>query len=270
MAIDHVIDLDCVPKRTLSTAGLVARLKARDRAAAVIKLYRDHGDQRPPAEMGFEMVRRTPDGAEETKTILIQDLLDDAAPLDPLAKYCVNCPANRAGTPFGCFSYISYPISRAAEVWLLKQLPGPEDALIFLLLRQTILEYTLQDEQVARMRSAPGIIFESTERFARRFEDVQITTDQVFEMLFLPGMITPAHATLLLLFFGGIPRDMDADTLLRMTQAGSADGAATDERNAPFLLETDPDDDESIRDIKAYFEALHYAYRLNVTLSLDA
>jgi hypothetical protein len=267
MAIDHVIDLDCVPKRALSSSGLLGRIKARNRAEAVIQLYRDHNDHRPPSEMGFELVRRTSDGQEETQTIVIQDLLDNAAELAPLAQHCVGCPANRTGESFGCFGFIGYPVSRAAELWLLKQLPGPEEPLIFLLLRQTVTEYVFRNENVAQMRGTPGIIFESSERFARRFEDVQITTDQVFEMLFLNHVIEPAHAALLLLFFGAIPRDMDAETLMKLTQP---DSSATVERNTPFLLQPEDSDDESITALKAFFMALHLTYRLNVSLSLDA
>jgi hypothetical protein len=263
MAIDHVIDLDCVPKQTLTTPGLLARIKARNRAEAIIKLYRDHNDNRPPAEMGFEMVRRTPDGAEETQVVMVKDLLADASPLEALATHCVGCPANRRGSSFGCFDIINYPISRAAELWLLKQLPGPDDPLILLLLRQTLSEYVFKSQEVARMRETPGIIFESNERFARRIEDVQITNDQVFEMLFLNSVIEPPHAALLLLFFGAIPRDMDVEALMALTRGEGG------ERNVPFLMKPEPSDDESITALKAFFEALHIAYRLNVSLSLD-
>src|SRR5262249_48350121 len=152
-----------------------------------MQLYRDHGDQRPPSEMGFELARRLPDGSEETQVIVVQAMLDEAAQLDSLAHHCATCPANRALKPFGCFGYINYPISRAAELWLLKQLPGPEDPLIFLLLNKTMQDYSISGAQVAAMRERPGIIFETAERFAKRLEDTQITTDQVFEMLFLSG-----------------------------------------------------------------------------------
>src|SRR5437899_945521 len=110
LGIDYVIDYDCVPKQTLSTEGILARLKARDRAAAIMQLYRDHGDDRQPAEMGFELARRLPDGSEETQVVVVQVMLDEAAQLDPLADYCATCPANRALKPFGCFGYINYPI----------------------------------------------------------------------------------------------------------------------------------------------------------------
>jgi hypothetical protein len=267
MGIDHVIDLDCMPKRALTTPGLLARLKARTRAEAIIQLHRDHGDQRPPSDMGFEMVRRTPDGQEEVQVVLVRDLLDEAAALESLESHCAGCPANRAKRSFGCFDNINYPISQKAELWLLKQLPGPDDTLVLLLLRRTLSDYLFQSADIARIRQTPGVIFQTGDRFARRIDDVQIATDQVFEMLFLPDVIRPAHAALLLLFFGAIPRDMDADELMRLTQP-SEDHVTR--RDTPFLLLPDPADDETITEIKAFFDALYVAYRLNVPLSLDA
>lgn len=266
MAIDHVIDLDCVPKQMLTTDGILARLKARDRAAAILKLYRDRGDQRPPSEMGFEMARRLPDGSEETRVIIVQEMLDQAAQLDPLAKHCEGCPANRSRQPFGCFGMIGYPISQAAELWLLKQLPDPDDPLIFLLLNKTMTDFAFNDENVAAMRARPGIFFETGERFAKQLEDTQITTDQVFEMLFLTQTIQPAHGALLLAFFDAIPRDMDAAALMALTEGQPATSAG---RDMPFLLKFEPPDDESITALKQFFEAMYVAFRLDMTLSLD-
>jgi hypothetical protein len=261
MAIDHVIDLDCVPKQTLSTAGLLARMKARDRAETIINLYRTNGDMRPPTEMGFEMVRRLPDGTEEAQVIVVQDMLNEAGPLDDLAVHCENCPANRLQKPFGCFDYINYPISRAAELWLLKRLPTPEEPLVFLLLRQTLEDFSFDVQTVAQMRSRPGVFFESGERFARRYEDMQITTDQIFAMLFLTGTIEPRHAIALMLFFGAIPRDLDAEGLMALT--------AEPNPAVPFTMMPEDDDDETILAMISYFEALYVAYQLNVSLSLD-
>src|SRR5690606_23769631 len=110
MAIDYVIDLDCIPKQTLGTMGILERLKGRDRAHAIIQLYRQNGDNRPPSEMGFEMVRTAADGNEETQVIIVQHLLDSADELIPLEHHCDGCPANRTGDPFGCMGQISYPI----------------------------------------------------------------------------------------------------------------------------------------------------------------
>jgi hypothetical protein len=261
MAIDFVIDLPSVPKDTLTTLGIMMRLKGRERANAIQKLYRDHGDTRAPSEMGFEMVRRLPDGTEETQVIVVQDMLNEVADLEPLAHYCASCPANRTKQPFGCFGYINYPISLAAELWLLKQLPGPDEPLIFLLLSRTMRDFAFNNEQVASMRDRPGVFFETAERFAKNLEDAQITTDQIFEMLFFSERIDPAHGMLLLLFFGAVARDIDADTLMELSQPGK--------RKTTFLLKPEPDDDESIRGFKGFFEALYTAYNLDVTLSLD-
>ena len=261
MGIDHVIDLDCVPKQTLSTMGLLSRLKARDRAATIQKLFRDNGDQRPPSEMGFEMVRRLPDGTEETQIIIVQDMIDAAAALEPLEVHCEGCPANRAHKPFGCFGNIGYPISRSAELWLLNQLPGPDDPLIFLLLSQTMRDFKFDSEQIVGMRATPGIFFETDERFSKPLEDAQITSDQIFAMLFLTDSIQPAHGALLLVFFGAIPRDIDADALMALTQPYGSE--------PPFILRPHPADDESIAALHAFFEALYIAHRLNVSVSLD-
>ncbi len=263
MGIDYVIDLDCVPKQTFTTPGLLARIKAELRATAIVKLYRDRKDYRPPSEMGFEMVWRAADGSEEVQTIVVQQLLDEAEALTSLAKHCEGCPANRTGRPFGCFGNINYPVSRKAEVWLLKQLPGPEAPLVFLLLQQALQEAHMHGESVGLMRTQPGVFFENNEVLGRRLEDVIVTTDQIFEMLFLPESIQPLHAALLMLLFGAIPRDLDARQLMELTPA-------REDRPLQFIMETDAGDDATIDSFKAFFAALHRAHRLNVKLSLDA
>ena len=84
MAIDYVIDYGCEPKRKLTTEGIVERIKSRERAHTIIKIYRENGDARPPSEMGFEFTRSTPEGEEETELIVVQDILDQANELKPL------------------------------------------------------------------------------------------------------------------------------------------------------------------------------------------
>ncbi len=264
MGIDYVIDLQCVPKATLSTEGILARIKARERAGAIIQLYRDNGDERPPSEMGFEMARRTPDGEEEVRVVIVQELLDEAAQLDPLAGHCIGCPANRTGEPFGCFGNIPYPISRAGEVWLLKRLPVPDEPLPFLLLRQVLSDSPGLGDSVAGTRATPGVIFETNDIFAKRVEGLQITTNHVFDMLFLVGAIQPTYAAMLMLFFSVIPRDMEADVLKNLTPA-PPDFAD----RFPFQLVPEDADDDTTLALKNYFAALYLAYGLDVSLSLD-
>jgi len=89
------------------------------RFALVAMSSDDHADKGR-----FEFARNLADGTEETRIILVQEMLDLAAELDPLASYCIVCPANVSGEAFGCCGQISYPISSQAEAWLLDQLPA--------------------------------------------------------------------------------------------------------------------------------------------------
>lgn len=266
MAIDYVVDLGCVPKETLGTSGILERLKGRARAQTVIRLFREGGDARPPSEMGFEMARHTPEGEEETRVVVVQDMLDHAADLDPLAHYCVGCPANALGEPFGCIGFVQYPISAAGEVWLLKQLPTPEEPLPWLLLRQTVTEMGYTGHSVLPLRET-GTYFQDARGFSRDLGEFHVTSNQLIEMLFLLGHVQPAHAGALLLFFGAIPRDGEArDTTLILDR-----GLPVDELRArfPFLLKVNEGDDSTTVELKRFLKALYHAWSLNVRLLLD-
>ena len=266
MGIDYVIDYECVPKQELTTLGIMERLKAKQRAQAVIKLYRDRGDNRPPKDMGFEMVRRTADGEEEVQVIVVQDMLDDAAPLEQLRQHCVGCPANVLDKPFGCFNTINYPISQLTEVWLMKRLPTPDEPLIFLLVQQAvqdILPNAELAEQIASMREREGVFFQSTEMLGRHYDQATITTNHIFQLLFLPESINPAYGSLLMLLFGAIPRDMDAEHLMKLA-------SSTLSEEVPFLIEDELGDDQTLADVKDFLRAVHRAHALRVSVSLDA
>ncbi|MBZ0295035.1 MAG: hypothetical protein K8L99_20900, partial [Anaerolineae bacterium] len=202
MAIDYVIDLDCVPKQTLGTPGILERLKSRERAQTIIELFRRNGDNRPPTEMGFEMVRTAADGSEETQVVVVQHLLDFAEDLDPLAHYCEGCPANRTGMPFGCTGQIGYPISGHAEAWMLNRLPEPTEPLVWLLLRQGIREFKYDGSTALKLRESGDTIFAESRTIYRALGEMTATSDQLFEMTFLTGNIQPNHGGVLLLFFG--------------------------------------------------------------------
>lgn len=265
MGIDYVIDWNCEPKAVLSTPGILNRLKARDRAEAIIKLYRDGGDNRPPSDMGFELVRRTPDGEEETQIVIVQTLLDDIAPLDALAHHCEGCPANAARKPFGCFGSIAYPLSRAAELWLLEQLPVTEDVLPWLLLKQTLEDSPGLGNDAAPARDESNIIFETGDVFARRLGEITMTSNQTFEMLFLVGAILPTYAAMLLLFFGVIDRDLEVADIQQLTPAPE-----DWQVRFPFIMLAHDDDDDTRSALKRFFGYVYTAYGLHVTLSIDA
>lgn len=266
MAIDYMVGYDCVPKHHLSPGGIVDRLKARDRAETVIALYREGGDDRPPSQMEFEMTRTSAAGDEETRVVNIQEMLDTARELDPFVNWCRTCPANAAGSPFGCYGVIQYPISAAAERWLLDRLPGIEEPLVWLLLRQGAQELGYDGAAVAPLR-ANASYFEEQRLPGRDMVEFVFTANQVFEMLFLVGTIQPSHAGMLLLLFGAIPRQVEADQIVRIMNRQLDTEAIT--REYPFVMQPDPADDASIGQFKQFFRALHTAWMLNAPLGLD-
>ena len=271
MAIDYVIDYECIPKQMLTTEGIIERLKGQERAQAIIKLYRQQGDDRPPSQMGFELTRSTPDGENKTEVVIIQDLLNAADELKLFEHHCEGCPANRKGEPFGCTGFIQYPISSAAEVWLLEQLPVPDEPLVWLLLKSGIEEFGYDGATVRNLRESElneqgsRTYFEEAQAVIRRLGELQVTGDQVMEMVFGVGNIIPNHAGILLLFFHAINRDLEAEDIRKITPA-----PPDAETQYPFIIQENEFDDTSLADIKNFLHALYVAWTLHVRLIVDS
>jgi hypothetical protein len=85
-------------------------------------------------------------------------------------------------------------------------------------------------------------------------------------MLFLSGAIRPAHGAMLLQFFGGIPRNLDADVMMQLAAPPSD---AWIEQHVPFLHRIDPGDDDTVRSVKAFLQALYLSFSLGLSVSLD-
>lgn len=266
MAIDHIIDYDCVPKQTLATEGLLERLKGQQRADFIIDLLRQQGDNRPVDQLDFEFTRSTPEGHTEKQVILVKDLLDAAAELQPLRHHCAGCPANRTGEPFGCIGFVQYPVSAEGEGWLIDRLPVPDEPLVWLLLRQGIKEFNYDGQMIVPLRGgADSHYFESPQPLTRRLGELEVNSNQVFEMIFGVGNIIPNHAALLLLFFQAIDRDLEADQIMTITPS-----PPDVDIHHPFMLSVAESDDRSVRDFKHFFHALWLAWKLNIRLLVDA
>ena len=273
MAIDYVIEFECEPKRQLSTTGILERIKEKQRADEVIQWFRAAGDERSPTQMGFEFSRSTPADSGDKQLIVVQDLLDHAAALDDHAHHCHGCPANRAGQPFGCVGFVSYPIAAQTESWLLDRLPVPDEPLIWLLLRQGIRKFGYDGSSVKMLRDQDHSGDESERSYfelpvapQRRLGELRVDSDQVFEMIFGVGeRIVPNHAGVLLLFFGAIKRDLEAAEI----QDISSFDQAIRER-IEFALDADIVGNAGIGEIIDFFHALFLAWKLNRSLFVDA
>ena len=273
MAIDYIIEYDCAPKRALTADGIRERLKERARAEEVIEWFRAAGDSREPAQMGFEYSHSTPGDAGDKQLIVVQDLLDHAAVLDDYADDCASCPANRSGQPYGCVGFIQYPITARAETWLLERLPVPDEPLIWLLLRQGIQKLGYDGASVKALREADGgadpserTYFELPIAPERRLGELRVSSDQALEMIFGVGeRIIPNHAGILLLFLGAIDRDLEAKAIQEISSFDE-----TIRARFAFEMTAGASADERVRELQAFFHALYLAWKLNVSLYVDA
>lgn len=263
--IDYCVGQDCAAKAALSAEGILARLKGRQRARLLLETYRSAGQERAPAEIGFELTRRAAGGESEAQVVVVQDLLDEASALDAHAAECAACPANCRAEDFGCFGHIPYPFSRAAEAWWLAQLPLPEEPLVWLLLKQLIREMGYDGGSARPLRQPAGVYFEAEQAPRRQLGTLRVDGDQLFEMCFLLGPIQPPHAAILLLFSGAIDRDQEADALLRLTSAPPVAPLPP----MPFLLNEPDGADACLRALIAFLRALHRAWQLGRPLLLD-
>jgi hypothetical protein len=258
MAIDYAIQYDCVPRRELGDDTILELLKDQERAEMMIRMFRQNGDSRPPSEMGYEFTRTTPLGDEETELIVVQDVLDRVEELNVRAHHCRNCPANRRGQPYGCTGFIQYPLSGVGEAWLLNQLPNPQNALVWLLLKQGIDNFMYDGQDIADLRRKGDTYFEDRKSPVRKLGEFDVNSNQVFEMTFTVGDINPNHAGVLLLFFNAIDRDLEADAIMSIGQASY--------EQFPFQLNPEPNDDKTIMELKSFLNALYVAWALKVGL----
>lgn len=265
MAIDYVIDYDCIPKQQLTSQGIVERLKGFERAQEIIRLFRVNGDNRPPSQMGFEFTRSTPAGEEEKRVIVVQELLNDAAELDPLAHHCQGCPANRTGGRFGCIGFVQYPISSDAEKWALDRMPVPDDTLVWMLLKQGVQEFKYDGSSIKPLREVTDAYFADSQPQVRKLGEFSVDANQVFEMMFGVGNINPNHGAMLLLFLHAIRRELEADEIMAISPA-----TPDAEQRYPLLVAPHDDDDQTIAEIKEFLRALHIAWRLKVRILVDA
>lgn len=257
MGIDHVVDLDCAAKRALGTQGIVDLVKARARADAVIEISRKNGDTRPPEQITFTIAVMTPGGVREQEA-RVSELLAQTRGLDPHRAACASCPA-AAGNAFGCYRTVNYPIPAHVERWLLERLPARAGSTAGQFLRRALADFGWDGAHAAGMRRSGDRFFQARAPEVRRFEDgFAVSADQVHHMLFNVGHPNPTHCTMLALFFGVLPHELDP---------GALRGAARAQALAQAALPAQADG--PIESMAQYLRACVTAARLDVSVLVD-
>ena len=261
MAIDYVLALGCEPQRQLGIDRLMGLHRTRILARTALARVREEGDQRAPSEIDVQLTMRKPDG-ESARGVRIQELLDEAAPLDEVAGFCAGCPANLPAE-FACHRRIRYPIPERVEEWLMGRLPKKLDCTAGALLARGLGEFGWDGEPVSQLRTHGTTFFESRAPYGVRWptEDgsLEVSSDQLFQMMFLVGDLAPTHCLMLALFCGVIPHDISLHDLKDRTGRARALEAAS----LPAQL------DPEIEQLAAFLRTLATAARLEVSIVID-
>jgi hypothetical protein len=261
MAIDYVLAMSCEPQRQLGVERLVGLHRTRILARSALAHMREDGEDRAPAEIEVQLTMRKPDG-DSARGVTLQDLLDESGPLDEVAAHCATCPAALT-REFACHRRIRYPIPEHVEAWLMSRLPTQLGCTAGALLVRGLGEFDWDGEPTAKLRANGTTFFESRAPYGVRWQGddgvIEISSDQLFQMMFMVGNLAPTHCLMLALFCGVIPHD----TSLYDLKDKDGRTRALDAANLP----TEPDAD--IEQLAAFLRTLAVAARLDVSIIID-
>jgi hypothetical protein len=262
MAIDYLLGVPCQPQQVLGAARLVELNRTRILARSAIAHMREDGDARAPDEIEIQLTMRNP-GGDSARGVTLQDLMNESAPLDDVAEQCKSCPAELP-REFACHRRIRYPIPERVEQWLMAQLPTNLRCSAGALLVRGLGEFGWDGAPAAKLRAAGTTYFESRVAYGVRWEgedggNIEISSDQLFQMMFLVGALNPAHCLMLALFCGVIPHDTSLHDL--------KDDAGRQRVLAAAHVDDQPDPD--IEQFAAFLRALAVAARLDVPILVD-
>ena len=261
MAIDYLLGVRCEPQERLGVERLVQMNRTRILARSALAHMRQDGDQRAPKDIEIQLTMRTTVG-DSAKGVTLQDLIDESDPLDVVAEYCAKCPAELP-REFACHRRIRYPIPERVEQWLMARLPENLGCTAGALLVRGLGEFGWDGSPTAKLRAAGDTYFESRVAYGVRWESpdgtIDISSDQLFQMMFLVGHHAPTHSLMLALFCGVIPHDTSLHDLK------DPEGRARALARSYLAPEPDPD----IEQFAAFLRALAVAARLEVPILVD-
>nr|HEX4319039.1 hypothetical protein [Kofleriaceae bacterium] len=262
MAIDYVLGVACEPKRVLGVDRLVSLHRTRILARSALAHAREQGEDRDPREIEVQMTLRKPSG-DSARGVTLQDLIDESKPLDDVAGECATCPAGLT-REFACHRRIRYPIPDHVEQWLMSRLPATLGNSAGVLLVRGLAELGWTGEPAAKLRAAGDTYFESRVAYGVRWAGddggvIEMSSDQLFQMMFMVGTLAPMHSLMLALFTGMIPHDTPLQDLK------DVDSRVKTLAAAHLAAQPDPD----VESVAAFLRTLAIAARLDVPILVD-
>jgi hypothetical protein len=262
MGIEYVIDFACTVKNALPPEKFMGLIKTRDQANAILTQVRNPANQKSPAETRIRRALSTPQGLTQQE-VSIQAMLNEAAELQPYEHYCEGCQANALNRPFGCYGYISYPIKVETEEWLMSRLPEKIESTAGNLLRSAIRDFRYDGSPLTNMRKQ-GHFFEKSTPVKRKWGSFlskwELTSDQLLQMMFCLGALHPSHTTMLMLFLGILPHNIEPQQIQNPASLGTI---------LPNAFASVDQGNLQIQEVIGFMKALKTAAMLEVKLFTD-
>jgi hypothetical protein len=280
MAADYFIHLECTPKRSLGdgdavvgTATLLDLLKARHQAVLIQEAARRDGHS--PSGISLTVRTTGPDRRPVEKTVTFEELVSKSAPLESHASACEGCPANLFSAPFGCYGIVPYPITRAAEEWLMGRVQ-PTSMVGGFLCNHTVEDFGYTGEPIRKMRAA-GLL-ESSKAVTKVIEGgwlskKTLTSDQILQGILAVGdVVDPGHCMGVLLWLGCLQLDgkplgdaSDAPLVQVLSRLETPEAR----RSRATLDVTPPPEDRSTASLQGLLSAFHLAWILDVPILMS-
>jgi len=268
MPIRHYIDIDCPPRAAIGGEELVALLARWERAESIRAKFSEQYGTADESKMRFREKVTNAEGEVEKRELSVADLREECAALEEHAHHCRACPASLSGAPYSCTAAESFPISGAAEAWLVGQLPPAGSRALELFLDAALEHGYGENPRLIGWRQA-GFL-ESPEPTKADRAGLEVTSAQVIEELFLVGDLMPQHLLGVMLHLGAM-RASDGrtgDELLALIENVDAAASAEEAPTIDFGIGPDPADDESTRELKQFLFAGFRAFSLQAPLAI--
>lgn len=266
MSINYYIDLNCRPRETLGGPDLLDKLRRWIRALSVKQEFQQQQPGADESDMQFEETTTAEDGSQEKTVTSVAEVRTASADLEALSQHCTECPAALTNTPYSCIQALGFPISQAAEQWLLDSVADPESR-----------SGAIMASALDALQSPAGLdgwrkagLLEATTSLERVWGDRTIQGDQLFQMLFLAGDWMPNHTLGLLLGFQFLTTSdgRKGDDVLQLIAEVQGTGNAGDAPSLMFQTGVTKDSDPSIIALAQMLYAGYIAFSLQCPLAI--
>ena len=265
MSIDWLLNHDCRAKKALSPLGIFRRRQVVARFEIVSEIAKLACPKGSISALEMDVFEHDPQVGPVIRSFAAADAAELARQLENHQTECADCPANVRSVPYGCFGNVRFPISAAAEEWLIQSLPRSMSTPAGKMLAEMMHRLGCDGRAIRWLRQYDGRYFELEKAPSRHWTGpggmFAIDTDGLYQSMFITNGtegVSPFHGVLLCYFVGGLD-----DSSLPGFMATHGDIVPRGFRVEP-TMEREP----STNDLKFYFLALYRAACLGLNVSV--